>query len=333
MDDDGKLYLYTGFALQGNPLLLDGSKPTEHGAMCFELDPADMLTVKMGPKYIGIASEKEAPGSSYEGHPFLEASSMRKFNGTYYFIYSSLNSHELCYATSDNPTEGFEFGGVLVSNGDIGLPGITDVKNARNCTGNTHGSLIEINGSYYVFYHRHSNRKQSSRQACAERIRFENGKFYQAEMTSCGLNDGPLKGKGNYPSYIACNVYGKKGTRFLSMIKHPKSGHPYLTQDGKDREQGSDQYIANMCDGAVAGFKYFDLRETSKVRINIKGKATGVVYVSTEEGGKPVAKIQVKPCKEQHGFAADVNGLGEKEALYFSYKGTGAFNFMSFDLK
>ncbi len=59
MDDDGKLYLYTGFALQGNPLLLDGSKPTEHGAMCFELDPADMLTVKMGPKYIGIASEKE----------------------------------------------------------------------------------------------------------------------------------------------------------------------------------------------------------------------------------------------------------------------------------
>ena len=104
-------------------------------------------------------------------------------------------------------------------------------------------------------------------------------------------------------------------------------------RQGKDREQGSDQYIANMCDGAVAGFKYFDLRETSKVRINIKGKATGVVYVSTEEGGKPVAKIQVKPCKEQHGFAADVNGLGEKEALYFSYKGTGAFNFMSFDLK
>ena len=36
---------------------------------------------------------------------------------------------------------------------------------------------------------------------------------------------------------------------------------------------------------------------------------------------------------QQHGFAADVNGLGEKEALYFSYKGTGAFNFMSFDLK
>ena len=81
------------------------------------------------------------------------------------------------------------------------------------------------------------------------------------------------------------------------------------------------------------GYKYFDLRETSKVRINIKGKATGTVFVTTEEGGKPVAQIQVKPCKEQHGFSADLRGLGEKEALYFSFKGKGAFDFMSFDLK
>ena len=63
------------------------------------------------------------------------------------------------------------------------------------------------------------------------------------------------------------------------------------------------------------------------------GELVEKAFAATEEGGKPVAKIQVKPCKEQHGFAADVNGLGEKEALYFSYKGTGAFNFMSFDLK
>ena len=117
-----------------------------------------------------------------------------------------------------------------------------------------------IRDSYYVFYHRHSNRKQSSRQACAERIRFENGKFYQAEMTSCGLNDGPLKGKGNYPSYISCNVYGKKGTRFLSMIKHPKSGHPYPVsythlchlKPGEEQEQASIRYlyeIANVLPG------------------------------------------------------------------------------------
>lgn len=333
MDDDGRLYLYTGFALEGNPILLDGSKPTEHGAMCFEIDTTDMLTVLSGPDYIGIASKKEAPGTPYEGHPFLEASSMRKFNGTYYFIYSSLNSHELCYATSDNPTSGFQYGGILISNGDIGLPGVTNVNNAKNYTGNTHGSLIEINGKYYIFYHRHTNRKQSSRQGCAEEIRFEDGKFYQAEMTSCGLNGGPLEGKGNYPTAIACNLYGPKGTKFLSMIKHPKKGYPYITQDGGDRNEGPEQYVANMCDGAVAGFKYFDLSNTKKIRINIKSKATGIVYIRTQENGSPVAQIAVKPSRGLHGFSTDLKGLGKKEALFFKFEGKGAFDFISFDLK
>jgi len=330
-DDDGKLYLYTGFALSGNPILLNGLQPTKHGPMCYELDTTDMLTVKTGPNYIGVEGEN-ADNSSYKGHAFLEASSMRKFNGTYYFIYSSLNSHELCYATSDRPDGGFEFGGVLVSDGDIGLPGITDVKHAHMDTGNTHGSLIEIGGKYYIFYHRHSNRKQSSRQGCAEEIRFEDGKFYQAEMTSCGLNGGPLKGKGHYPSYIACNVYGKSGTRFLSMIKYLKKDCPYLTQDGGDREEGPDQYIANMCEGAVAGFKYFDLTKTKKIRVNVRSKAKGTVLVKTQEHGEPVARIDITPTKGEKGFTAPIAVPSGKAALYFTFEGKGSFDFMSFDI-
>ena len=212
------------------------------------------------------------------------------------------------------------------------MPGVTDVDHAKNYTGNTHGSLIEINGEYYIFYHRHSNRKQSSRQACAEKICFEDGKFYQAELTSCGLNGKPLAGKGHYPSYIACNLYGRKGTRFLSMIKHPKKGYPYFTQDGKDRESGEDQYIANMDDGAVAGFKYFDLTQTSKIRINIKGNASGNVYIRTAEGQQPAAKIEVKPTKEVHGFGSELKAPGEKQALFFKFEGKGSFDFISFDL-
>ena len=132
-----------------------------------------------------------------------------------------MNSHELCYATSDSPVKGFQYGGILVSNGDVGLEGVPDVKHARCNTGNTHGSIIELNGKYFVFYHRHSNRKQSSRQACAERIRFENGKFYQAEMTSCGLNDGPLKGKGNYPPTSPA-MYMAKRNPFLKYDQASK---------------------------------------------------------------------------------------------------------------
>jgi len=324
-DDDGRLYLYTGFAFGGNPILLDGSAPTEHGPMCFELDPSDMLTVKEGPTYIGVLTGEEAKGTEYEEQPFGEASSMRKFDGRYYFIYSSLNSHNLCYAVSDSPTGGFTYGGILVSCGDIGLPGVPDVEHARNCTGNTHGSLIKIGEKYYVFYHRHTNRKQSSRQACAEEIRFEDGKFYQAEMTSCGLNGGPLAGKGTYPAGIACNVYGKTGTRFLSMVKHRKGLSPFITQHGGDREEGEPQYVSNFCTGCTVGFKYFDLRDSKTLTVRLQGYGDGcAVTVRTAEDGEPICRIPVHTCKEPEEFSCELpEGLGEREALFFSVEGKG----------
>ena len=292
-DDDGRLYLYTGFAFGGNPILLDGSQPTKHGPMYFEIDTTDMKTVISGDElhYIGVLTGEEAKGTPYEEQPFGEASSMRKFNGKYYFIYSSLNSHNLCYAVSDSPTEGFQYGGILVSCGDIGLPGVPDTEH---------------------------NRKQSSRQACAEEIRFENGQFYQAEMTSCGLNGGPLAGKGHYPTYMACNVYGKAGTKFLSMIKRSKKDTPYLTQKGSDREEGPDQFVSNFCTGCTVAFKYFDLRETTKIRVNLQGYGTNCDVVT---------------CRNEHGFTGTFDCVfGEKEALYFSIEGKGTYDFISFDL-
>lgn len=333
LDEDGRLYLYTGFAFR-NPLLLRGSKPTAQGPMWFELDPTDMLTVVSGDelRYLGVPTGRGAKGTDYEGHEFAEASSMRRFGDRYYFIYSSMNSHDLCYAVSDRPTGGFTYGGVLISNGDIGLPGVTSTRKARNFTGNTHGSLIQLGGDYFVFYHRHSNRKQSSRQACAERIRFEDGRFHQAELTSCGLNRKPLEGVGTYPAYIACNLWGRFGTRFYSMIKLPKFGFPYFTQDGKDRNGGSDQYIANMGNGAVAGFKYFDLTDTKKVSVTVQGDACGTLVISTTERGAPVATIPIRPCRCKRQFGTTVSGLGVS-ALYFRFEGWGTFRFYMLTLK
>jgi hypothetical protein len=202
------------------------------------------------------------------------------------------------------------------------------------CTGNTHGSLIEIEGHYYIFYHRHSNRKQSSRQACAEEIRFEDGKFYQAEMTSCGLNNGSLKGKGTYPSYIACNVYGRDGTRFMSMVKYRKDLNPFLTQKGADRESGPDQYVSNFCTDCTVGFKYFDLRETRKISIRLQGYGKCDVVIRTQEkGGDVICRIPVETCRTYRDFSGKLpEGLGEKEALYFSIEGKGTFDFISFTL-
>src|SRR5690554_596062 len=136
--------------------------------MGFELE-RDMLTIKQGPCYIGVKGKTESADTLYQNHEFFEASSMRKFQGKYYFIYSSYQGHELCWAVSDKPLSGFEFGGTLISNGDIGIDGRTQ-KQALNYTGNTHGSVIEIKGKYYVFYHRQTNKNQFKigRASCRE---------------------------------------------------------------------------------------------------------------------------------------------------------------------
>ena len=91
------------------------------GAVMLTLED-DMITVKDEPKHIIPYRVK---GTSFEEHPFFEGSSMRKVGDKYYFVYSSWQNHELCYATSDFPDKNFTFGGTIVSNGDVGLNGRT----------------------------------------------------------------------------------------------------------------------------------------------------------------------------------------------------------------
>ena len=111
------------------------------GPMATKLAP-DMLTIVQEPCSIG-PYYNNSQGTGYEGHEFFEASSMRKVGEKYYFIYSSVNGHELCYATSDYPDRDFVFGGTIVSNADIFLEGRTR-EQARNYYGNNHGSIVQI---------------------------------------------------------------------------------------------------------------------------------------------------------------------------------------------
>ncbi len=79
-------------------------------------------------------------------------------------------------------------------------------------------------------------------------------------MTSCGLNNGPLKAKGFYEARIACNLSGRDGiiSSDGAKKKDKKNLYPYFTQSGEDREENSDQYIANMKNGSWCAFKYFE---------------------------------------------------------------------------
>ena len=333
VDDDGRVFHYSGFSPRPEhipPGRFDNKRAD--GAYCYELEQ-DMLTVKNGPKLIAPGPTLAA-GTGFDDHAFFEASSMRKINGKYYFIYASINYHELCYAVSDQPDGTFAFGGTLISIGDVGLNGITD-KTALNYLGNTHGSVVEIGGKWYVFYHRQTNRHGYSRQACAEEIHIQpNGSIPQAELTSCGLNGGPLAGTGRYEARTACHLFSKKGAGWmLSHFPETADEHPYFTQTGDDREDNNDQYIANLRDGACAGFKYFDLRETKKIAVEVRGDARGEMRVSYEIGGEVVAVIPVSTTGAYMEFSAAFNKPGtEKSALYFTYVGSGAVDFSTFIL-
>lgn len=97
----------------------------------------------------------------------------------YYFIYSSQKNHELCYAVSKEPDRNFEYGGTIVSTGDVGFDGRKE-KDRLNVTGTTHGSIEFINGRWYVFYHRLTHASDYSRQACAEPIKNQRGREHRS---------------------------------------------------------------------------------------------------------------------------------------------------------
>ena len=93
------------------------SYPDSIMGTCMVVLEDDMVTVKEEARHIIPYRVK---GTSFETHPFFEGSSMRKVGDRYYFVYSSWQNHELCYAVSRYPDRDFTFGGTIVSNGDIG---------------------------------------------------------------------------------------------------------------------------------------------------------------------------------------------------------------------
>ncbi len=329
VDDDRRVYLYSGFATKV-PFFLSGFHNLKNsGGSVMELEE-DMLTIKCGPK---LLFPRKGLNGAFRDHAFFEASSIRKIDGKYVFVYSSANNHELCYAVSDCPDGGFRYGGTLVDQGDLYLNGNTDESHAANYLGNTHGGMVELNGQWYIFYHRQTNQHSYSRQACAEPLeRTPEGGFKQAEVTSCGLNGGPLKGIGRYPARIACNLWSKEGTARYDKPFN-KRLHPYFTQRGRDADTDSVQYIANMRSGSVAGFKYFDIQSLNAIVVKVSGKGLGVMEASTNpEFTNIIAEIPVRPEAVEKNFSAAARLENRRTALFFRYRGEGYIHFWSFEL-
>ncbi|OUM99715.1 MAG: alpha-N-arabinofuranosidase [Paenibacillaceae bacterium ZCTH02-B3] len=324
LTEGDRTYLYTGFCPRGDR--------SRKGCMATVLGP-DMLTIVEEPVFV-LPSEPYSAGTGFEGHEFFEAPSIRKRGDTYYLIYSSILMHELCYATSKHPTKGFQYGGVIVSNADMYIDSYKPADKPMYYGGNNHGSIVEIGGQWYIFYHRQTNGHHYSRQGCAEPIRFrEDGSIVQAEMTSCGLNGGPLAGRGEYPAHIACNLFCKDEELYVGTYGAWMDGRfPKITQDGKDGDE-EPGYIANMRDSATAGFKYFDCRGVKRVKIKVRGYAKGVFEVKTAWDGPAHGVIPVDFTNVWKEYAADIAIPDGVHALYFTYRGGGNAQLKSFALE
>lgn len=147
-DDDGKCYFYFGGIWGGqlqrykdnkaleNAYLPEGDEPALPGRVALLQD--DMLEFAEEPRPVIVIDKDGKPLRADDPHRFFEATWVHKYNGKYYYSYSTGDTHLLCYAIGDNPYGPFTYQGVILTP----VVGWT-----------THHSIIEFKGKWYLFHH------------------------------------------------------------------------------------------------------------------------------------------------------------------------------------
>lgn len=155
VDDDGQAYLYFG-GIWGGQLQcwsngvyraedyeIDGEKEPKTGSALFprvgKLSD-DMLSFKDNEVLDVQILDIDGTPLEAEDHArrFFEASWMHKYQGTYYFSYSTGDTHFLVYATGTSPLGPFTYRGKILDP----VMGWT-----------THHSIVEFEGRWWLFYH------------------------------------------------------------------------------------------------------------------------------------------------------------------------------------
>ncbi len=339
VDDDGRVYGYWGFT-------------QSWGA---ELDPTTMATLKKG----GQKIENLVPSYQQDDEfRFFEASSMRKIKDKYVFIYSRWTrkgefglydtNYTLAYAYGDHPLGPFTYGGTLIDGRARGTNEQGNPIPTANPTGNTHGSICEINGQWYVFYHRQTGVNEYSRQAMVAPItvKVEDGlggkvEISEGEYTSEGFAIEGLNPQKRYPAAIACYMTGSEPvTRNASgsvysgpyvkatYIEGIPEGNPY------DLRVNCNPVINNT-DGSILGYKYFnfsqaDLRKNRHMLLNMKTLGTkGHIDVMIDspwasQGGRKIGTLDIparkaSKAKDMKIKLTDIAKISGKHAVYLVF--------------
>lgn len=266
VDDDGRVYGYWGF----------------ERSYAAELDPTTMATVKPGTQVVeDMVSGRNQPGQ----FRFFEASSIRKVKDKYIFIYSRFtedgefglptSNYTLAYAYSDHPMGPFTYGGTIIDARARDVDEQGNVIATATIDGNTHGSICEINGQWYVFYHRQTGTDEYARQAMVAPIdvRVEEGaggkvEITEGEYTSEGFSLDGLNPLERHSAGIACWYTGTK----RAVHEWPNNtfyGSYVAVSYGPDKNMekpyalpSNSNPVVNNTDGSIVGYKYFNFTAT-----------------------------------------------------------------------
>lgn len=148
-DDDDHYYMYFGGLWGGqlqryrnnkaleSAILPEGNENALGGRVARLSD--DMINFAEEPREVIIVDENGTPLKANDNQRrFFEASWMHKYNGKYYFSYSTGDTHNICYAIGDNPYGPFTYQGVILTP----VIGWT-----------THHSIVEFKDKWYLFHH------------------------------------------------------------------------------------------------------------------------------------------------------------------------------------
>lgn len=255
VDDDGSVYGYWGFVESWwGKLDEDNMSALKEGETSKRNIPSydQMTAFDYDPTQFNIVQDENVGKWG-----FFEASSIRKVGNKYVFIYSrnglqeeptGKNYSQLAYGYSDSPEGPWKWGGIIVdAMGEI-IPNENGGYDRTFAGGNTHGSICEINGQWYVFYHR--NLHTYARQAMVEPITVEWDEESVADGGEVRISMAEVTSNGFFIEGL--NPYVKHSAGIVSYLTGGASITPAYSEDTTTLP------VVNIRNGVIAGIKYFN---------------------------------------------------------------------------
>lgn len=303
-----------------------------------QLDQSTMYSVRPGTEWIpyfipasvryGLIRDtgvSEYPALYKDQKPedfnYFEASSIRKVGNKYVMIFSGYSGPDygigssnstLRYAYGDSPLGPWRSGGVLVDS-----RGVVPNQDGTELVGgyaahNTHGSIEQINGKWYVFYHRPPRGFGFARQAMVAPITIEWDEALVADGGTLKIQGYDPYAKDGVWKAAASNGHVYNGAEVtsegfqiygLDPYKYYSAGYAcYLSNVSRQQDTWDiwdNSMPVDMYSGDIVGYKYFGFEGLAKAKDGLKP------FKGARKGNKTAFNLFLTP-KTDEAFTVSV---------------------------